>query len=87
MSADPEVEGVKSTLQLAVPTKVPGVSVQVPEELKLPVADPKDVKATLPLGVTAVPALEVSWTKAVQVEVLPTVTGVVQATIVELVRR
>jgi len=51
------------------------------------VAEPEAMKNTVPIGVTAVPALEVSITVTVQEEGVPTVTGVSQVTVVEVVRR
>jgi hypothetical protein len=66
------------------------VTEQVPEtraqvvELKEP-AGPVSVKVTVPVGVVTVPA-EVSVTVAAQDEAVPTSTGVVQTTAVEVVR-
>lgn len=65
MLAIPELEGVKVTLQLAVPVG-PGASGQG-EPAKLPAA-PVELNVTLPLGVIADEAPDVSATVAVQVE-------------------
>ncbi len=83
--AVPVAEGVKGNMQLAVPT-VPGVRVQVPDELKVPVA-PEEERVTVPDGVSAVPALEVSITVALQLEAWFTTTGVPQVTDMEVVRK
>ncbi len=56
--AVPVAEGVKVTLQL------PAVRMQLPDMLKTPVAVPVEEKATVPEGVSAVPAVEVSVTAA-----------------------
>ncbi len=63
---------------------MPGVRVQMPEELKLP-GEPE--KVTVPDGVRAVPALEVSITVAVQLEAWFTTTEAAQATEVLVVLR
>ncbi len=78
--AVPVADGVKVTLQ------VPDIRVQLPEELKTPAA-PIEENATVPEGVRAVPAEEVSVTVAMQEEAVPTATGVPQETEVEVVRR
>ncbi len=72
---------MKVTLQL------PAVRVQLPDMLKVPVTLPVEEKATVPEGVSAVPALEVSVTVAVQEEAVFTVTGVLHMMDVEVVRR
>ncbi len=68
MLAVPEDEAVKGRLQVAVPAVVPATrGVQLPDELKLPVALPDGEKFTVPVGVVAVPD-PVSVTVAVQLE-------------------
>src|SRR5713101_5714833 len=86
MLAVPLAEGVKFTLQLATPS-VPGVRLQVPEELKLTVAVPEAAKLTLPAGVRAVPARGVSVTVAMQLEAWLMTMGVAQVMDVDVVRR
>ncbi len=61
----PELVGVKVTLQLEV-VALTAAKVQG-EPVKLPVAVPPLVKATVPRGAEAVPADEVSLTNPVQV--------------------
>lgn len=85
--AVPVIEGVKFTLQLAVPN-ITGEGAHVPWlSGKVPVAVPVAEKTTTPVGVKAVPAVEVSITVAVQEDAVPTVTGVSQVTVVEVARR
>ncbi len=74
----PAAEPVKSTEQL-LPIRVQLAVLNEPEPVK--------VQATVPVGLIEVPAAELSVTVAVQVEAWPTVTGLVQTIVVELVRR
>jgi hypothetical protein len=82
-AAVPVADAVKLALQLAeapVPLKVHG------EPVKEPVAVPVAVNPTVPTGVIAVPAVEVSVTVAVQVEGWLTTTVLVHETVVLVVR-
>ena len=78
--------GVNDAVQLDVVAlrvvKLHGVPV------KLPVALPVLVNATVPAGAEAVPAVAVSFTNAVQLVACPVLTTVgEQVTVVEVVRR
>ena len=84
MLVDPEADGVKLALHVAVPV-APGTRLQV-LEVKLPEA-PAGVKVTVPAGVTFVPAVDVSVTVAVQVDISFTTTGLAQLTVVEVERK
>ncbi len=82
----PELVGLNVTLQLEVvaltAARVHG------EPVKLPVAVPPLVKATVPRGALAVPAEEVSFTKPVQVITWETTTAEgEQVTTVDVVRK
>ena len=70
-------------LHVAVPTVAPAANVQV---VNVPVT-PLTAKVTDPVGVSAVPAVELSTTVAVQVEPWFTTTGLVHVTDVVVVRR
>jgi len=83
MLAVPAVDGVKVEVHVAVPAVVPAANVQV---VKVPVT-PVTVNVTEPVGVTTVPAVEVSVMVAVQVEPWLTTTGLVQDTAVLVVRK
>ncbi len=85
IKAVPVADGVKFTLQVAVP-RTPPAGAQLPDELKLPAA-PVEWKVTVPEGVRAVPAVDVSKTVALQEEAVFTVTGVLQVMDVEVLRR
>ena len=79
MLAVPEVDGVKLEVQVAdavVPLRVHVVNEPV---------TPVTLNATVPVGVRNVPAVVVSVTVTVQVELAPTVTGLVQLTVVLVV--
>jgi hypothetical protein len=54
--------------------------------VKVPPVMPVSDSATVPVGVRNVPAVEVSVTVTVQVDVVAVVIGVVQLTVVEVVR-
>jgi hypothetical protein len=76
----PEVVGVKVEVHVAdavVPARVHVVNVPV---------TPVWLRATVPVGVRNVPAADVSVTVTVQVEAWLATTGVVQLTVVEVVR-
>jgi len=80
MLAVPPVEAVKVEVHVAVAV-VPD-NVQVVNEPVTPVWD----RATVPVGVRNVPAVEVSATDTLQVEPWPVLTGVEQVTVVVVVR-
>ncbi len=75
--AGPAAEPVKLTEQL------PAARVQL-AVLKEP--EPVEVQPIVPVGVIGVSAVELSATVAVHVEAWPITTGLVQTTVVELVR-
>jgi len=82
----PDVLGATDAKQLEVVAlivvRVQGVPV------KVPVADPVLLKATVPAGALVVPAVELSFTNAVQVVVCPTAIEFgVQLTMVVVLRR
>jgi hypothetical protein len=79
----PVIKAVPVAVAVNVTEQVPEARAQV-VELKEP-AGPVSVKVTVPVGVVTVPA-EVSVTVAAQDEAVPTSTGVVQTTAVEVVR-
>ena len=79
-AAVPEVDAVNVEVQVAeavVPAKVQVVNVPV---------TPVSVNETVPVGVRKVPAAEVSVIVRVQVDAWLITTGVVQPTVVEVVR-
>jgi hypothetical protein len=79
-AAVPDVDAVKVEVQVAdavVPASVHVVNVPV---------TPVWLRATVPVGVRKDPAAEVSVTVTVQVEAWLITTGVVQLTVVEVVR-
>ena len=79
--AVPELDGVK--LEVHVADAVVPASVQVVNEPVTPVT----LRPTVPVGVWNVPAAVVSVTVTVQVEIAPTLTGLVQLTVVLVVLR
>jgi len=81
MVAVPAVEAVKVLVHVAVPAVVPAARVQV---VNVPVT-PETVKLTEPVGLLTVPT-EVSVTVAVHVDPCPMNTGLVQVTLVVVVR-
>ena len=81
MLAVPELDGVK--LEVHVADAVVPASVQVVNEPVTPVT----LRPTVPVGVRNVPAALVSVTVTVQVEIAPTLTGLVQLTVVLVVLR
>jgi len=83
MLAVPAVEGRNVEVHVAVPAVALAARVQV---VNVPVT-PLTAKVTLPVGVMTVPAVDESTTVAVQVEPWLTTTGVVQVTLVVVVRR
>ena len=82
--AVPVAEGVKWTPQLAVPV-TPATRLQLVKS-KAPVTPVKE-NMTEPVGVRAVPPVEVSITVAVQEDAVFTTTGVTQDTVVDVERR
>jgi hypothetical protein len=79
----PGADGVKFTLQLAVPAVAPAVRLQL-GALREPA--PVEVHVTIPVGVLMVPG-EVSVTVAVHGDATPITKGLVHATDVEVERR
>jgi hypothetical protein len=80
MEAVPGVDAVNVEAQVAatvVPARVHVVNVPV---------TPVWLRATVPVGGRKVPAVEVSVTVTVQVDAWPTLTGLVQVTVVLVVR-
>ena len=67
MLAVPEEDAVKVKLQVAVPDDAPAERVQLPDELRVPVAVPEAEKLTAPVGVVTAPD-PVSVTLAMQLE-------------------
>jgi len=81
----PAAEAVNVAWQDALP-RVPATRLHGLVVPKLPVAVPELEKATVPVGVKAVPAVEVSVTMAVQMVEPPTAIGFgEQETVVEVV--
>ncbi len=67
MLAVPVADGVKVAKQVAVPAVTPATRVQG-ESGKVPVAVPIEAKLTVPVGVTAMPAVVLSATVTVHFE-------------------
>jgi len=82
MFAVPALAGMNVEVQVAVPEVVPGARVHV---AIVPVT-PVTANVTDPVGVMAVPAVEESTTVAVQLEPWLMTTGVMQLTLVVVVR-
>jgi len=80
--AVPAVDGRKVDVHVAVPAVALAARVHV---VKVPVT-PLTAKVTAPVGVITVPAAELSATVAVQVDPWLTTTGLVQVTLVVVVR-
>ncbi len=66
MLAVPEDDGVNVKLQEAVPEVVLGAMEQMPEELKLPAAEPEALKVTVPVGVVGFASISVTVTVHVE---------------------
>ena len=79
----PDVGDVRSAVQVAIPMVEVAASVQG-EPVKLP-TDCEKVR--VPVGVIGLPAEALSVTVAVQVEACPMTIGLLQATVVVVVRR